>query len=102
VITAVLVDSWIWPQSPNQLPNEKLPTLKAHVSTRVKFVPAEWLLEFLLQGIQSVLSILLFVIFRPGHLRDENIEFHEDCHNGNCILSVSDNQLNILDALTVP
>jgi len=69
----------------------------------MEFVATEWLLEFLLQGIQGICDILLFVFFPVKDLCDEIIKFHEDCHNWNYSnLSVSDKHLDILHEFTIP
>ena len=69
---------------------------------RVEFVAAERLLEFLLQGIQSILGILFFVFLSIEDLCDEIIKFHEDRHNRNCIYQFLTGNLDIPDELTIP
>jgi hypothetical protein len=59
-------------------------------------------LEFLIQGIQSVVGIFYFVFFHVKDLCDKIVEFHEDRHNRNCISSVSDNRLDNPHELTIP
>ena len=69
---------------------------------RWELEPSEWLLESLLQCIKSNLGILLMPFVPVKDLGDEIIEFHEDRHNWNYILSVSKVNLDIPNELTIP
>jgi len=62
----------------------------------------KWLLELLLQGSTSNFSILLIFFVPVIDLRDEIVEFREDCHNWNCLWSVMVKNLEVLSDLTIP
>ena len=50
-------------------------------------------LELLLQGILSDLDICFIVLLPIIYLYDQIIKFCEDCHNWDCILSISDQEV---------
>jgi len=81
---------------------KKRHTFKLYICTRWKIVTLKWLLEFLLQGGTSNFSILFVSFFPIIDLRDEIIEFREDCHNWNCLRSVTKKSVEVLSDLTIP
>jgi len=101
MITFILMDSWTCHKSQDQSLKEKRHTFKSHICTRWKLVTFKWLLELLLQGGTSDFSILLVFFIHIIDLRDEIVEFCEDCHNRDCLLSVTMKSLEILNDLTI-
>ena len=96
MITLVIINSWKSYKSQDQSLIEKRPTFKLHICTRWKIVSLKWLLKLLLQGGTSNFSILLFFFLPIKDLCDEIIKFCENCHNRNCLWSVTMKRLEIL------
>jgi len=92
MITFVFVDSCSCYKSQDQWLKGKRHTFKSHICTRRKLVTPEWYLELVLQGGTSNLSILLLSYVHVIYLRDEIVEFREDCHNRNYLWSVTDEE----------
>jgi len=101
MINFVFVESWTCCKSQDRL-KEKRHTLKSHICARWKIVTPKWLLELILQGGTSDLYILFFSLVPIIDLRDEIVEFREDCHNRNCIWPVKIKSLEGLNDHTTP
>ena len=102
MITFILVDSWACYKSQDWSLKEKRHTFKSHICARWKLVTLKWLLELLLQGGTSNFSILLIFFIPIIDLRDEIVEFREDCHNRDCRWSVMMKSLEVLILLFQP
>lgn len=102
MIAFVIVNSWKCHKSQDQSLREKRHAFKSHICTRRKLVFLKWLLKLLLQCGTSNLSIHLFFFVPIKDLRDEIIEFREDCHNRNYLWSVMMEKLEILNKFTAP
>jgi len=102
MITFFLVDSWTCYKSQDRSLKKKKHTFKSHICARWKLITLKRLLELLLQGSTSDLSILLVFFVPIINLRDEIVEFREDRHNRNCLWSVTMKNLEILNDLTIP
>ena len=83
MITFILINSWKCYKSQNQSVRITEHTFKLHICTRRKLVTLKRPLELPLQGSTSNFSILPFSFFPIIDLRDEIVEFREDCHNRN-------------------
>ena len=101
MITFILVDSWTCYKSQDCL-LKKRHTFKLHICTRWELVSLKWLFKLLLQGGTSNFSIPLVFFVPIIDLCDEVIEFREDSHNWDCFWSVTMNNLDILNDLTIP
>ena len=98
MITFIIIDSWKWyNKSQDQSLQEKRHTFKLHICIRWKLVTLKWFLKLLLQGGTSNFSILPII-----DLCDKVIKFCEDCHNWNCLWSVTVRCLEILNEFTIP
>ncbi len=102
MITSILMDSWTWYESQDWLLKKKRHTFTLHICTRWKLVTLKWLLELLLQGGISNLSVFLIFFVSIIDLGDEIVEFHEDGHNWNCLCSFPMRGLEIVNDLTIP
>ena len=102
MITFILMDSWTCYKFQDWLLRMKKHTFKLHICTRWKLVTLKWLLELLLQGGISNLSVLLIFFVSIIDLGDEIIKFCEDGHNWDCLWSVLMKRLEILNELTIP
>src|SRR6266540_5520689 len=102
MITFFLMDSWTCYKSQDQSLKKKKHTFKLHICLRWKLITLKRLLELLLQGGTSNFSILLVFFVPIIDLRDEIVKFREDCHNWNCLQSVTMESLEILNDLTIP
>ena len=102
MITFVVVDSLTCYKSQDRSLKEKRPTFKSHIRARWKLVTLKRLLELLLQGGTSNFSILLIFCIPIIDLRDEIVEFRKDCHNWNCLWSVTMKSSEILNNVTIP
>jgi hypothetical protein len=102
MIAFVIIDSWKCCKSQDQSLKEKRHTFKSHICTRRKLVFLKRLLKLLLQCGTSNFPIHLFFLVPIKDLRNEIIEFREDCHNRNCLWSVMMEKLEILNKFTMP
>jgi hypothetical protein len=101
MIPFIIINSWKCYKSQESL-KKKSHTFKSHICVRWKFVALKRLLKLLLQGGTSNFSILFVFFFPIIDLRDEIIEFREDCHNRNCLWLVTMKNAVILSDLTIP
>ena len=102
MITFVLMHSWTRYKSQDWSLKEKRHTFKSHICARWKLVTLKRLLKLLLQGGTSDFSILLVFFVHIIDLRDEVIEFREDCHNQDYLWSIKMKSLEVLNDLTIP
>ena len=100
--TFIIINSWKYYKSQDQLLKKKRHTFKSHICTGWKIVTLKRILELLLQGGISNFSIFFVIFFPIIDLCDEIIKFHEDCHNWHCLWSVIKKSMEILSDLTIP